>query len=631
MSGSFRVGYGSPAAGSGAAFLDQYDRGRAQQDAEYDRAIKEALLVRTLKRQDAEDQAVRAVMGAPSEPIEMAPPLTHPGSPSLMLGSETGGMPAGADPSMGGAVPPEAGLPAAPGAETTLPATGAVTEPGVTEQGVTMEGLRKSLAGNPAALTALASPAAQAAMKARGVLSDDEVRYRQSLTVADREGKALAREAMDALRAGDSLGFTVRQAAYYDRLASVFARTQPEQAQRARQLHQQLMKEAVRLQEDKNERKLADEDTLALGQAIEAFNQPGGQTHENYAKIMGVYAKAKSKNAQTHFLNMLNISLPKALDRIQDTEMQEFWTSFMAEAKTEGGARGKADLEKVAQKMAIAHPQAALRMLGSKTVFGETYRRLMFPNRQVSQSAFQQALDAVKAENEANVQAGTEQPLTELQAIKRAQQALQAPVNTREGDRAEAGKKRAQVTALQTELRAVESDIRRLQKAQTDAAKGLGSRDPATYDAEIAAKVKARNTLVERIKTISNATSAGMPGEVDTGDEDTDAPAPAAPPARPGRPAPAPAAAPAARPELPTKDGGTRPGPMPGDTKVPLPAKSRPQATSVISPAQAKSKLQEALAKRGKTEADLRVDRKLYDEIEAELRAGAAPQKKPAK
>ena len=423
------------------------------------------------------------------------------------------------------------------------------------------------------------------------MLSDEEHRYRRSLAQADQESRKLNRETMEAFEAGDSLGYTVKQAGYYQRLATLFARTNPQASARARELNLQLMKEAVRLKEDKKDQALSDEDTRTVYQAMARFRAPGGNTPENLAGLMGAVGGTKSKNWRVHAANAAVQDLRKAIEMTPDPQVQDFWRTVLAEVSGEDGAKGGADFERSVRKVAVAKPEAALKMLALPGPVGDVFRKAAF-GRPVNHNAFQQTLDAVKAEKP---------HLTELQAISEAHRITKANqgVDDREKKRDDAAATRQQRDTLKIELSSVERDITSLEREKGSA--NL-TRDPAIVQAEIETKMARRNGLLAQIKALGTAPAPAAPPPVDVpppaAPSGSSTPAPAAPPVTPKAAAPAPAA-----------------------------VKSKPTATAVTSTeiqASAAQLTRAAMQKRGVTAAQVKAHPGLREEIAQEVRAKLA-------
>lgn len=578
--GTFAVRGPDASAGAAGAFVDAYQRQRGLSIQEDQAAIQQILaqqLYMARARQMAEAESRRrtlaAIMAAPDEPLTMAPattapgPIIAPGTPPAILQDPGGLSEFGAPRSLAStgmapeealAVPQPPALAGAP--ELVVPSTAAtrgpdVQIPAVTEQAPTLSGLRKTLASDPAALAQLASPEAERALKTRGVLSDDEIRYRQSLANTEREADSLATEAREVLdRArkgdvsdGDVVQLAVKQAGYYQRVAQMLARRNPEQAAQARRLSEQLFLRAVELQRaDTEERRLAPADLSSFAKVLGKFNAQGGQSRENLQAIFEAVSGFKSKWGRAEAQNLLKHSLDNAIKRVDDQRFQPFFLALLA-AQRGQAAQGALDPEKAFQEAASLYPEQALAMLADGGKFGEFARRVAFPNRRVSQHAFQQTLDAVKAEAKARGEV-----LGDLEAIKRAHAITKdnPSLARREHGREAWARYRDSREKLREELRIVNGDLGRLQSEQRAAASGRGDRDPAEIAKEVRVKRQERDGLLTRLKDLQPPKGSPGAGEAEApmGDEDEPDHEDEAAPAAPATPAAPSAAAPKTRP-----------------------------------------------------------------------------------
>lgn len=580
---SFALRYPSPAAGSGSAFLEAYDRARLLGLAEDRTALQQALVARSLAREAAGERAVAATLGVEDEPIEMLPERTLAGR-DIMAPPVQELTPQAA---WGGPTPPSLALPA-----RVVGRTPDVLEPAVTEPRATMRGVRRSLATDPAALAQLGSPEVERAAKVRGVLSEDELRYQQSLATADRDARQFRDDTRQALDQGDSLAFTVKQAAYYDRLATIFARTDAQGARRARDLHQQLLGVAVRLQEDKSERKLADRDTELMGQAFAHFNAKGGNTAENAGAIFAAFAGTKSKTWQTHFGNMAQQSLPKMIERIPDPDSQAFFTALMA-AGVDQQRKGRHDFDLALQAATLQYPAAALRMLGDPGVLGQWARRVYFPDRRVSYTEVANAEREIEAEIAEGRLQGITVGSSDFYARVRAKVQERPATDARERERRAGSARREQRLGLKSELDAVKDDIRRLERERDS--KNV-TRDPAVIQEDINRLVTRRDALVGQIKAIQ--LPAGQRGDED--EEEGEVP-------------------PAGKQKAPTTGAPRSAAPAPGPSvATPRATPTKPLAGPLTGPAlQARvAELAAAeLKRRGKTAEDAKRDPALKQSV----------------
>lgn len=621
--GSFSVRFPAAGADSGSNFIDAYQRARSLAVQEQTAMLQQALLQERLNQQAALRRASAATMALPDEDIEMAPARTlagavTPGTPSVMTPSEIpGGMlppqPAG---EMGLGEPPIPAVPAqelppAPAAETMIPGTLAtqapdVQVPAVTEQGATMAGLRRTLAGDPDALAALATQEGQAAIKSRGVLSGEEIKYRQNLTEIDQVAKGLADESKAILTKAatgkgitdeDVIGLMVKQAGFHQRRAGLLARKNPDQAAQARQRSEQLFMEAVKLQrEGPEERKLAVADLESFAKPLARFNAKGGQTPANQQAVFEAVFGFKSKTYQAETSHLVDYGLKSVISRTEDQRYAPFYGAVLDNMRLQARS-GRIEGDRAIQEAMVQYPDQAVTMIGLKGPIGDMVRKAVFAKapRAVSLSRISAAREEVEAEIRAsadpNVASLTDRDPGYWAMIRR--KAQENPgLGRREGDRGAWARYRDAKQTMRDEMRAVDSDLGR---SKAELRSGRSPRDEPVIQQEIADLTKKRQTLLDKIKGL-RPPGSGDPGlaepedvapPADEFDED-ELPPPAVGRPRGRAPAPTSTAPPQgvldriirgpAKPPVAPAPPALPPRPMPGSTSSPADPRARASA-----------------------------------------------------
>lgn len=242
-----------------ASFLDAYYRSgearRRQQEAD-DIAQMRAVQLADFDRQQRERSSVRAaiptILSAPPETATIRPAL-----PGRTVTSLSQALLPGEDPEAAALIPR---------VTTTLPGT-----PAVTESAPTMRSIAAALPPDQLAL-AMTTPEGQAALKTRGVLTNEEFERRQKVSDARETYKDSVDRALEAFAAGESQKGLLAQAAGLRAMMNVVDAAHVPQLQAK---VDEITKMYLAAQKDATEQARQDEDAARFSTAMRRYQTSG--------------------------------------------------------------------------------------------------------------------------------------------------------------------------------------------------------------------------------------------------------------------------------------------------------------------------------------------------------------------
>ncbi len=418
------------------AFLDAYERGQDRSMAQGQNQALMELRAMQMERErrgvakDATMEALRqALAQAPDTEIPLAAERTVARpytAPELATATEAAGL----------------GVPPPPQTQPTE------TVPGQTMRGLTQAGALGGLA-DPRLKAALLTPEGQAASKARGVLTERDLRARRAFAESQQESQQFAVEARDAADRGDAFELSSKMAALYQRQAALFAESDPARAQDMRTRSETYYGNAVLLQADKQERALQDADLKGSGAALTKLSAPGGATVEHLAEVLNY--DWKSKHGQAVNWDLHRAGIDKAVARLAETDYRPLMAAVLAEMDAQPGRRDpQAAYVAAVAKLGPQGLELAARGLADKGTFGQ-WNREMFGGKGTKESDYDVARRMVMDPQGNNLQPG--QPGFDLAVGVRLQQIRHpsAPTPEEHAARAEAWRLRQEKARLDIE------------------------------------------------------------------------------------------------------------------------------------------------------------------------------------
>lgn len=274
--------WGSIAQGASEGLFRGYDLARQAGLDEQARLIQEKInQLRDLQigagQHEAEQRAlvqsvVPQIMAAPAAPVELAPAVAPRLAGPVIHGED---------------VEAQALIPRTPG------------QPSVTKPMLTMEDLAKQPGIGPQGLAAaLASPQGQAALKARSVVTAEQVEQRRKKETALQEFRDRLGESMDKARAGDALGSILAE-----RAAFMAAAEGSDDPARALERAHRATEDYRRLSQDTKETAATGRDLTRLVKAVDALSTK--KDEQSLSSLMSVIGEMETKGGQTKAAELL--------------------------------------------------------------------------------------------------------------------------------------------------------------------------------------------------------------------------------------------------------------------------------------------------------------------------------------